>query len=147
MVLIQKLLKIALKRVNSYTQNLVNFKEDDISYEKRICLLKAPDNVKKKAMSKYKEISKNNDNSFKATHYLDGLLKIPFGIFKKENIIAFLPEFIIKIRSNISNNINLLNPIIEKSKDNKLIDIIDIVDKFNKISNPSKHILMDIDTE
>tara|TARA_Y100001970_G_scaffold234444_1_gene292813 strand:- start:2540 stop:5974 length:3435 start_codon:yes stop_codon:yes gene_type:complete len=132
---IQKLLKIAIKRVNVYTQNLVNFKEDEISYEKRICLLKAPDNVKKKAMSKYKEVSKNNDNSFKATQYLDGLLKIPFGIFRKEHIIAFLPEFIIKIKNNISNNIKLLNPIIGKTEDNKLDNIINIVNEFDNIEN------------
>ena len=95
---IKKLFKIAIKRVSDYTKKLLTFNNDNIPYEKRICLLKAPEYVKMKAMEKYKEISnKSNENTSKAQQYLDGLLKIPFGIYKKENIISFLPEFKKKI--------------------------------------------------
>ncbi|MAE84605.1 MAG: hypothetical protein CMB80_17835, partial [Flammeovirgaceae bacterium] len=111
---IQKLLKIAIKKSNAYTKHLANFKEDDITYEKRICLLKAPENVKKKAMTKYKEISKNNDSSAKVKHYLDGILRIPFGIHKKERVIAFLKEYIIKIKNNVANSKKTLLSLIDK---------------------------------
>ena len=94
---VQKLFKNAIKRVGSYTKKLLNFNEDDIPYEKRICLLKAPDYVKSKAMDKYKEIHKTNDNSAKSQQYLDGLLNIPFGIYKKESIICFLDNFKLKM--------------------------------------------------
>ena len=94
---VQKLFKNAIKRVGSYTKKLLNFNEEDIPYEERICLLKAPDYVKSKAMDKYKEIHKSNDNSGKSQQYLDGLLNIPFGIYKKEHIICFLDNFKIQI--------------------------------------------------
>lgn len=91
---VQKLFKIALQNVNKYTNRLINFNEDDIPYEKRICLLKAPDHVKAKAMEKYKEVSqKTNESASKAQQYLDGILRIPFGIYYKESILCFLAEF------------------------------------------------------
>jgi ATP-dependent Lon protease len=115
---IQKLFKIALKKVSDYTKKLVNINEEDLPYEKRICLLKAPDYVKSKAMDKYKEvINKGNDNSAKCQQYLDGLLKIPFEIYKKESIIIFLNNF--------------------KKKINQFINDILIV------SNSSGHVLLD----
>ena len=44
--------------------------------------------VMEKAQQKLREIqSKNDDSSCKARHYLDGLLKIPFGVFRKEPIL------------------------------------------------------------
>ena len=56
--------------------------------------MKTDDNIKNKAIEKYKEITtKSGDNSSKAQTYLDGLLKIPFGIYNKEPIIGFLNEF------------------------------------------------------
>ena len=50
--------------------------------------MKASDYVKSKAMDKLKEInnSKNGESNAKAQQYLDGLLKVPFGIYKKEFI-------------------------------------------------------------
>jgi len=111
---VQRLLKTALKKSNNYTLDLANFKEDDISYEKRICLLKVDDSVKTKAMIKYKEISKNNDNSAKVKNYLEGLLRIPFGIYKKEGIIAFLQDYMIKIRNSLTNTKKTLLSLIDK---------------------------------
>ena len=54
--------------------------------KKRIHLMKASNYVKSKAMDKLKEInnSKNGESNAKAQQYLDGLLKVPFGIYKKE---------------------------------------------------------------
>ena len=42
-------------------------------------------------MEKYKEvIVKGGENSYKSKQYLDGLLNIPFGIFKKEKNISYI---------------------------------------------------------
>tara|TARA_E500000178_G_scaffold318368_1_gene339700 strand:+ start:1638 stop:4664 length:3027 start_codon:yes stop_codon:yes gene_type:complete len=91
---VQCLFKIALKKIEKKNKEIIEFNEDELSYEKRIMLLKSSKSVKNKALEKYKEIvNKNGENSTKAQHYLDGLLKIPFGIYKKEDIIAFLDEF------------------------------------------------------
>ena len=47
-------------------------------------------------MDKFKEVNKSNDNASKAQQYLDGLLRIPFGNFKKESIIGFLGVYLVK---------------------------------------------------
>ena len=60
---------------------------DAISYEKQILLMNTSDSVKSKAMTKLKEIKNGKgDSSTKAVQYLDGLLKIPFGLYRSEFI-------------------------------------------------------------
>ena len=49
---VQKKFKIAMNKVDKYTQNISEFNENEIPYDKRICLLKASDSVKSKAMDK-----------------------------------------------------------------------------------------------
>ena len=49
-----------------------------ISHTKRIMLMKTSENVKSKAMEKYKEYTKGGESSAKCLQYLDGILKIPF---------------------------------------------------------------------
>ena len=106
---IQKLFKIAINRINRYSRSLINFTEKNISYEKRICLLKADDYVKSKALEKYREITSrsNNDNVSKPQLYLDGLLRIPFGIYCKEEIINYLSIFKDGISNYILSYINI----------------------------------------
>ena len=96
---VQKLFKIAFKNVEKYRKSLLNLNEENISYEDRIVQMKASDSVKSKAIDKLKEVNSAKD-SIKASNYLDGLLKIPFGIYKKEKILSFLEDF--------SNNLNQL---------------------------------------
>ena len=91
---IKKIFKIAIKNIEQNTNKLLNFNESDISYENRIGLMKTSDFVKHKAIEKLKEIeNKGGENSSKAQQYLDGLLKIPFGIYRYESIIIFLTDF------------------------------------------------------
>ena len=100
---IQKLLKKSQKEVEKLNKSF-NFNEDIIPYEKRIHLLKAPDYVKIKAHDKLKEInsSKGGDTNAKAQQYLDGLLRIPFGIYSKEVIMSKLDSLKINIKKEIS---------------------------------------------
>lgn len=66
-----------------------NIKLDELTYEKRIQLLKIDDTIRSKAFEKLREINnKSTDNSSKPQQYLDGLLSIPFGTYAKEWIIA-----------------------------------------------------------
>ena len=55
---VQKIFKVAIKKINKYTNDILNFSEKEISYEKRILLLKTDDYVKSRAMEKYKEYCK-----------------------------------------------------------------------------------------
>ena len=90
---IKSFFKDAMKQTISYTNDLSNFDNSKIPLEQQICLMKAPDSVKEKAMNKLKEVkAKADDTGSKAKAYLDGLLKIPFGIYKEEPILKTMDE-------------------------------------------------------
>jgi len=83
--------KGAMNHTIEYTNKLNNFNSTKIPFEQQICLLKAPDEVKEKAMNKLKEIkTKSEDAGGKAKHYLEGLLKIPFNKFVSEPILNYI---------------------------------------------------------
>jgi ATP-dependent Lon protease len=90
---IKEYFRDAMKKTAQYTHELSNFDTNKIPLEQQICLMKADDSVKEKAMVKLKEIkSKTEDSGTKARQYLDGLLKIPFSIYKKEPILCIMEE-------------------------------------------------------
>jgi len=85
--------KDALKNTQSYTNHLTNFDSNKIPLEQQICLMKISDVVKEKAMQKLKEVkNKNEDSGSKARQYLDGLLKIPFGVYRKEPVLSLIED-------------------------------------------------------
>jgi len=88
---IKQVFKKAMKNTIHYTNELSNFDMNKIPLEQQICLLKASNDVKEKAMLKLKEVkAKSEDSGSKARQYLDGLLKIPFSIYKKEPILYLM---------------------------------------------------------
>lgn len=85
---VKKLFKDAMKNTVNYTNQLCRIDDKKIPLEQQICLLSTSDNVKEKAMQKLTEIkSKTDDSGAKARQYLDGLLNIPFNIFREEPIL------------------------------------------------------------
>jgi len=94
---IKQYFKDAMKRTVQYTNELSNFDIQKIPLEQQICLLKVSDSVKEKAMQKLKEIkAKSEDSGSKARQYLDGLLKIPFNIYKREPILNVMNDIKMK---------------------------------------------------
>lgn len=90
---VKKFFKDAMKSTIQYTNELSNFDCNKIPLEQQICLMKVSDNVKEKAMVKLKELkSKSEDSGSKARQYLDGLLKIPFGIHKSEEMLESIKQ-------------------------------------------------------
>ena len=90
---IKKYFRDAMKTTIKYTKNLSNFDVNKIPIEQQICLMKANDKVKEKAMLKLKEVkAKSEDSGSKARQYLEGLLKIPFGIFRNEKILTLMND-------------------------------------------------------
>lgn len=88
---IKQCFKDAMKKTIQYTNDLANFDIQKIPLEQQICLLKAPDLVKEKAMQKLKEVkAKSEDSGSKARQFLDGLLKIPFSIYRREPILNLM---------------------------------------------------------
>jgi ATP-dependent Lon protease len=82
--------KDAMKYTLDYT-NVLSLTEKNIPFEQQICLMKVDETIKEKAMIKLKEVnSRSEDSGFKARQYLEGLLKIPFGIYRNEPIINML---------------------------------------------------------
>ena len=112
----------AMKKTITYARQLTSVDINNIPIEQRICLLNTSENVKEKAMVKLKEIkAKSEDSGSKARHYLDGLLKIPFKVFKEEPILKINQECIqsfIKLMKNL---------------DGKLSDIIPLKENYNSI--------------
>lgn len=98
---LQNKLKNSEKKIKEINNNLMEYNEKKIPYEKRIHLMKTNNYIKSKAFEKYKEISnsKGNENNAKAQHYLDGLLKIPFGIYKTDSLKYKLNDTISKIEN------------------------------------------------
>ena len=88
---VKKYFRDAMKQTIQYTNNLANFDNNKIPLEQQICLMKASDSIKEKAMIKLKEVkSKSEDSGSKARQYLDGLLRIPFGVYKEEPILTLM---------------------------------------------------------
>jgi AAA+ superfamily predicted ATPase len=90
---IKKHFRDAMKQTINYTNYLTNFDTNNIPLEQQICLLKANDTIKEKAMLKLKEVkAKSEDSGTKARQYLEGLLRIPFGIYRNEPILNVIQE-------------------------------------------------------
>ena len=107
---IKKFFRNAMKQTIKYTNTLNNFDNNKIPLEQQICLMKVSDTIKEKAILKLKEIkAKSEDSGSKARQYLDGLLKIPFGIVKEEHILTIIGETQILFK-NIIEKINIKNP-------------------------------------
>jgi len=92
---IKKFFRDAMKVTIQYTNNLSNFDNSKVPLEQQICLMKAPDSVKEKAMVKLKEVkAKSEDSGSKARQYLEGLLRVPFDVYRDETVLKCVKELI-----------------------------------------------------
>jgi len=135
--IIQKRFKLTSKNINKEEKRIKELSEEDIPIEKRISLLKASDKVKSKAYDKLKEMKGTKESSTKAQSYLEGLLKVPFGVFKKESILSFLEDFKFKIKSTIP----LLYKLVKNTENNSLFNFI------TEIKNIYENCKNDLNTE
>jgi len=140
---IKQYFRDAMKKTIQYTNDLSNFDINKIPLEQQICLLKANDTVKEKAMIKLKEIkSKSEDSGSKARQYLDGLLKIPFFIYKKEPILYLMNENRIYFKELINNDFAILNIPVKETYTS-----IEILNYMKKIKNIINYDLNDTNSE
>ena len=101
---IQKIFKISSSNFDNQKKKLENININDIPYESKILALNTSEYVKAKGIEKLKEINGSKENSIKAQQWLDGFLKLPFGIYKKEKIIDFFSKY----QSKMENFINTM---------------------------------------
>lgn len=135
----KKYFKDAMNNTLSYTEELYNF-SNNVPLEQQICLMKVNESVKEKAMTKLKEVkSKSDDTGSKARQYLEGLLRIPFGQYTKEQIMEYIPETIAlfnKILDNLpdelNENIGIASTYIEvQNKIHSLNESTSLLDNYN----------------
>ncbi len=116
----------AMKKTTQYTNDLSNFDINKIPLEQQICLLKTPDSVKEKAMMKLKEVkAKSEDSGSKSRQYLEGLLKIPFSVYRKEPILCLMDNIRMNFLKFYSKfNLNSLFPEIPKREKYTSVEIV-----------------------
>jgi endopeptidase La len=155
-VSIQKLFDIALEDFNKEVKKLKNISEEDIPYEKRIVMLNTTDNIKGKAMDKLKSISgggmfgsSSGDN--KAQQWLDGFLKIPFGIYKKNSIISYITDYSETINKFLSlcetNNSELHELFLKKGKPETDCEIDYFLKNAHEYINNTTEISLEFDVQ
>ena len=131
--------KNAMKKTVQYTNELSNFDINKIPLEQQICLINAPDSVKEKAMMKLKEVkAKSEDSGSKARQYLDGLLKIPFNIYKQEPILKLMNTIKGQFRNiYVKYEISKLLPLIPNKEKYTSVEIKQYIKQIkNKICEP-----------
>ena len=139
---IQKLFKNAVKNVEDQKRRLQNLSETDISYEKRISLMKADDSIKKRAYDRLKELSGGKESSAKALQYLDALLKIPFNIYQKEAILSFIDNFNILIKDKVRFIESKIEHVVHPMLNNNLSKYIGYYDSIENINDQSIHVFI-----
>ena len=79
--------------INHVQEIIHKYDGNKISLEQQICLMKAPDSVKEKAMAKLKDLKGRPDEfGVKIRQFLEGLVRIPFGICKEEPILSAIKQ-------------------------------------------------------
>jgi len=91
---IKMFFKEAMKNTIQYSHESLNKSEiARVSIEQQIILMKTSDAIKDRAISKLKEIKgKPDDQGNKAKQYLEGLLRIPFGMCKEEPVLKIIRQ-------------------------------------------------------
>ena len=86
--------KDVIKCTVKYTNDMMQkYDFHKISLEQQIYALKVSETVKEKAMVKLKELKgKQDDGGNKAKQYLEGLIRIPFNMYKEEPILKKIKD-------------------------------------------------------
>ncbi len=143
---IKKYFRDAMKTTINYTNTLAKFDNSKIPIEQQICLLKAPDSVKEKAMVKLKEVkAKSEDSGSKARQYLDGLLKIPFGVYRKEPILSIMDNIKTNF-SEVTKNIKEHNITLDVPSNNVKMTSLEIAKYFPSIKENAENKIIDANT-
>jgi len=136
---IKQCFKQAMKKTIQYTNELSNFDINKIPLEQQICLLKASDSVKEKAMMKLKEVkAKSEDSGSKARQYLDALLKIPFNVYRREPILNVMDKIKTQFRDTCKkHNICSVFPEIPNKEKYTSIEVLKYVKKIQGTNGSS----------
>jgi ATP-dependent Lon protease len=145
---VKKYFRDAMKQTINYTNTLSNFDNSKIPLEQQICLMKANDIVKEKAMNKLKEVkAKSEDSGSKARQYLEALLRIPFGIYREEYILKIMKQLntdFISLVKKLKENNPELNVELKKKYTTVEIELLkqNILDEYIKTEKENNNKLL-----
>jgi ATP-dependent Lon protease len=107
-----------------------------ITLEQQIHMMKAGDSIKEKAIAKFKELkNKPEDAGVKTKNYLEGLVKIPFGIYREEPILKKVKEtnrWFIRLLDLLFHFFPETKPMIPKKEKYTTIEIYNIIESIEK---------------
>jgi len=140
---IKQYFRDAMKKTIQYTNDLSNFDINKIPLEQQICLLKAPDSVKERAMMKLKEIkAKSEDSGSKSRQYLDGLLKIPFNVYIKEPVMFIMDDIRRRFLELITTNTVTSIPQKDKYTSLEIVKYIKMIKANNDQPEPNNKMIL-----
>jgi ATP-dependent Lon protease len=105
-------------------ENLIKNHMGDLSYERRINMIKVENSIKDKAIEKLKSLKNNFQGDSKAQSWLDGFLKIPFGTYCENKLMNF--------KKNFTNKIDLQEGASSEQIKNHISQKIELKDEWNK---------------
>ena len=111
-----------IKHNLKYTHDkLDQSKRNKITLEQKICMLKVSDETRERAIVKLNEIKgKPDEMVIKTRQYLEGIVRIPFGIYKKEPILCTIEDinalFINNMMSISTHFPDAVSAVLNKSK-------------------------------
>lgn len=127
--------KETMKNTIKYTKEMIHkYDINRVTLEQQIYVMKVPENVKEKAVLKLKEIKgKPDDSGNKAKQYLEGLLRIPFGVYREEPILKKIKQINSGFHSVIAKQSPIFKHISIKSKDKyTTLEILQFINKVNQ---------------
>jgi hypothetical protein len=116
--------KDVIKCTVKYTNDMMQkYDFHKISLEQQIYALKVNETVKEKAMVKLKELKgKQDDGGNKAKQYLEGLIRIPFNVYKEEPVLRKIKD-LNKLFHKTLHNIGQLFPELKLSRKEKYTNL------------------------
>ena len=130
---IRNQMKDIVKYNLKYSSDMINkYDNNKISLEQQICLMKANENIKEKAIIKLKELKSRPDElGIKIKQYLEGLIRIPFGIYRTETILTLLKQcsnYAVSLHDSLS-KLQITHPVKNKYTLNELSKFVEEVRK------------------
>lgn len=129
----------AMNNTIKYTEDIKQkYDSTRVSLEQQIYLMKAPENVKEKAMIKLKDVKNKGDSESKSKQYLEGLLRIPFSIYREEPILKKVKMINQNFLSSIHSKPGILSDLFDPRQKlpSKLkyttLEILNYCDQFHK---------------
>jgi len=100
---VKRYFKDAMKHTLNYTHQVTQkYDLNRITLEQQVLAMRAPQQVKEKAIVKLKELkNKSDDSSGKVKQYLEGLLRIPFYTCREEPIMRSTKEINVNFKQLI----------------------------------------------